>query len=273
MDLNKDDDNIVLDESIDLNEMEDISFGTLSLEDWITIENVRSSFLSVFQNDIPLRFCADMSDRDTALISWSQFANKISLRCINYFRHMDEFENLNADDRFILVKYNLLPLYPLMKCFNDKRIDDTCLCDDNEEAERHRQFFILCGDSYGIRDIFFNLVLSLVEITEQDSTVLSLLTMVWIFTHGLSMNDNEATLKDAVAVQRAQSHYTKLLWNYWVNKQGEIQACKYFTQLLTIIFRIQSGSKIFRDFFRTQFLTSNTVDRMAPLMQSVLHIS
>jgi hypothetical protein len=270
MDMNKDDDNIVLDETIDLNEMEDIS---LSVEDWITIEHARSSFLSVFQNDNPLCFCVDMSNRDTALISWSQFTNKISLRFINYFRHMDEFENLNSDDRFILVKYNLLPLYPLMKCFNDKPRDDSCSSDDNGEAERLSEFFTFCDDSYGIRDIFFNLVLSLVEITEQDSTVLSLLTMILIFTYGLSINADEATLKDALAVQRAQSYYTKLLWNYWVNKQGEVQACKYFTQLLTIIFRIQSGSKIFRDFFRTQVLTSNTVDRLAPLMQSVLHIS
>jgi len=214
MDMNKDGGNIVLDETIDLNEMEDISFGTLSVEDWITIEHARSSFLSVFQNDNPLRFFVDMSDRDTALISWSQFTNKISLRFINYFRHMDEFENLNSDDRFILVKYNLLPLYPLMQCFNDKRIDDSCSSDDNGEAERLSEFFTFCDDSYGIRDIFFNSVLSLVEITEQDSTVLSLLTTISIFTPGLLMKEDEVTLKDALAVQRAQGHYTKLLWNY-----------------------------------------------------------
>jgi hypothetical protein len=186
---------------------------------------------------------------------------------------MDEFENLNSDDRFILVKYNLLPLYPLMKCFNDKPRDDSCSSDDNGEAERLSEFFTFCDDSYRIREIFFNLVLSLVEITEQDSTALSLLTTISIFTPGLSMNEDEATLKDALCVQLAQGHYTKLLWNYLVSKLSEVQACKYFTQVLTTIFQVPSKCKRFQDFFRAQMISSDTVDSIAPVTQSFLYIS
>jgi hypothetical protein len=118
-----------------------------------------------------------------------------------------------------------------------------------------------------------NLVFSLVQITEQDPILLSLLLTILIFCPCLSMNEDEPPLKDSLAVHRAQSHYTKLFWNYLVNKWGEGQACKHFTHLLTIIFRMQSAAKNFREFFQGQFTTLNSVDKIAPLMQTVLHIS
>jgi hypothetical protein len=131
---------------------------------------------------------------------------------------------------------------------------------------------MLCGDLYGIRDIFINMVLSLVKVTEQDPTLLSLLLPIFIFSQGLSMNEDEPILKDSLAVNRAQSYYTKLLWNYLVNQWGENQAHVYFTKLLTVIIRIQSVGKTIREFFCIQSMTSDTVDKIAPLMQTVLLI-
>jgi hypothetical protein len=132
---------------------------------------------------------------------------------------------------------------------------------------------MLCGDSTGVRQSFVDLVLLLVEATGQDATLLSLLLPVLIFSPGLSMNEDEPPLKDALAVHRAQSHYTRILWNYLIVKCGEVLAYQYFTRLLSVIVHIQSASKIFRDFFRVQFMMSNTVaDKMAPLLQAVLQI-
>jgi hypothetical protein len=272
MDMDEKDDNSLLDEINVFNEMEDISFEPLSFEDWATIQNFRSLFLPVFQTETCLCSCVDFSDHATALMSWSQIANQLALQWINCFRQIDEFESLDADDRFILIKFNLLSVSPVLKCFSSKFMNGCCSHDNNEQAEKQCQFFPLCGQSDGIQDTFINLVLSLVEITEQDATILSLLVTVLIFSQRLSMNEDEPPLKDALAVYRAQSHYTRILWNYFVHKYGEIQAVKRFTQLLTIIFRIQSASKITGEFFRAQFLTSNAAERMAPLMQSVLHI-
>jgi hypothetical protein len=252
--------------------MEDLSLETLSFEDWATIESVRSIYLPVFQTETCRCASLDISDRTTALISWSKMTNQLALESINCFRRIDEFESLNGDDRFILIKFNLLSVFPVFKSFSYKFINDCFSHDNNDEAERHREFFRLCADPGVVRNTFVNLVLSLVEITEQDTTILSLFVTVLLFSQGLSMNDNEPPLKDALAVHRAQSHYTRILWNYFVHKYGEIGAVKRFTQLLTIIFRIQSASKIIREFFRSQFLTSNTAERMAPLIQSVLHI-
>ncbi|CAF4453141.1 unnamed protein product, partial [Adineta steineri] len=58
-----------------------------------------------------------------------------------------------------------------------------------------------------------------------------------------------------------------------VNQLGEVEACKRFTRLMTIMIRVQLSSKAFREFFRTQYMISNIVDKMAPLMQTVLNIS
>ena len=81
------------------------------------------------------------------------------------------------------------------------------------------------------------------------------------------------SLKDSLAVYRAQSYYTKLLWNYMIKKQGETKTCKNFTKLLTAIFRAQSAAMRFREFLSSQVTTLDAVDDIAPLMQTILHIS
>jgi hypothetical protein len=273
MDLNQVDDNNVLYDNVELNDFGDLFLEKLSVEDWVVIQNIESSFVSTFQIPITCTTSSiDLSDRDSALISWSEFANQIALRIIKFFRQIEEFEGLNGDDRFILIKYNLLPVFPISKCYYYKPTGDCCTSEKSEQ-EKHRRLFMLCTGSNNISDTFKSLVLSLVQITEQDPTLLSLLLTILIFCPCLSMNEDEPPLKDSLAVHRAQSHYISLFWNYLVNKWGEVKAYKNFSQLLTIIFRMQSASKNIREFFRTQYINSNNVDKIGPLMQSVLHIS
>jgi hypothetical protein len=273
MDMNEDKDNIPFDESINLNEMDDAPLRTLSVEDWITIESIRSSFLSSFQYEHSPFVFLDLSDHATALISWSQIANEVALRFINFFRQIDEFEGLHEDDRFLLIKYNLLAVFPIYKCVYYNQTNNVTSYDNIEEAERSRRFLMLCGGSFDIGEKCINLVVLILKAAEQDPTVLSLLLTILIFSRGLSMNANEPSLTDSLAVNRAQFYYTTLLWKYLISTHGEVQACRHFTHLLTTIFRIQSVTKRSRDFLQDQFMTTDTVDRMAPLMQTVLNIS
>jgi hypothetical protein len=273
MDIDGNGGNTVLHDSIDPNEMGVVLLETLSVEDWVTIENVRTSFLSIVQDDNVNSFLLDVSNRTSAIISWSQFADRIALRLIRFFRQINKFEDLDADDRFILTKYNLFPLFPIYKCFNYKPTNNFAANEVHEEAIRLRRFYMLFDESYDTRDTLIDLILSIAELTERDSTLVSLLLVVLIFSPGLSMNEDEPTLKDPLAVNRAQSYYTILLWKYLVNKLGEAQTYKYFIQLLAIIYRIQSGSKIFRDFARIHCVTPDGVDNITPLIQTVLNIS
>ncbi len=245
----------------------------MCLEDWIAVQNVRSSALSIFQKYNPPSFVLDVSDRTSALISWSHKGSQIAELVITFFRQIDEFENLHGDDRFILIKYNLHSLMPIIKSFYYQPENDGYSHADNQNAENRHRFFILFDDSYGMHEIYTKLKLRLAETTGEDATLLSLLLVVLIFSRSLSMDEEEPLLNDSLAVHRAQCYYTKVLWNYLISKEGEVQACRHFIQLLAVIFRIQSASKVSRDFFRRQFMIPNTVDKMAPLMQAVMRIA
>ncbi|CAF1470982.1 unnamed protein product [Rotaria sordida] len=87
------------------------------------------------------------------------------------------------------------------------------------------------------------------------------------------MNENEPSFKDSLAVYRVQSYYTKLLWNYMIKKQGETKTCKHFIKLVTATFRAQSVALRFRQFLSSQVTTLDAIDEIAPLMQTILHIS
>ena len=272
MDVAKIDADILAQKGAESSGIEDILFGSLSIEDWITIESVKSAFVSSFY--CPIVQCThymDLTNRGSALISWSEFSNQMALRFIDFFRQINDFQDLILDDRLILIKYNLLPVFPIGKCYNYKQMNDCCSV-NSAEADKHRQFFTLFDTSNTIRDSFIQLIHSLVEITEQNPTVLSLLLIILILTPGLSMNEEEPPLNDPLAVNRTQCHYTDLLWNYLVNQWGEIEAYRRFIQLLTLILRLQSSSRTFRVFFRDACVNENTVDKITPLMQSVLHI-
>ncbi|CAF0907329.1 unnamed protein product [Adineta ricciae] len=251
--------------------IESLLFDTLSIEDWIAIESIRSSFIATFKN-IHQPFCtAEVSDRDSALVAWSHNTSQMSLHFIEFFRHIEEFENLScSDDRFLLIKFNILSVFSVYKCY----IHGTeALNFTPEQEEKHRLFFELCGDTGDLMKTFVEIKLTLVQLTNQDPAALALIMTIILFTDHLAVDEKQPSLNDPIAVGRAQIHYTKLLWNYVANKQGEAQAHKFFIDMLAIMFRIQTCSRKFRTFFRNQLSASNISDKIAPLMQAVLNIS
>ena len=262
-----------IDDDAHENETDETWSETLSIEDWLSVENVRASFLTAFENNENNYVHVDMSNAASALITWSHVFNDLALHFISFYRQIDEFENLHADDRFILIKNNLFSTYPICRCFNLKSINDYSSYDGNDIVEKHRQLLILCGASNSNHQSFVNIVLNIVQLAEQDSTLLILFLVVLIFTHRLSMNDDEPPLNDPLSVYRAQSRYTTLLWKYLVSKRGDVQGLRHFIQLFNIVLRIQSLTKIFQDFFRVRMMSPGTVESIAPLMQTVLHIS
>ncbi|CAF1478736.1 unnamed protein product [Adineta steineri] len=271
MDMNKDNNNIVQ-QNDDINGLEDMLFGTLSIEDWLTIENVRSLFVSNFQNKVPLD-TNSVTDQTSGLVVWSHWASQMALQFIKFFGQIDEFEKLNDEDRFILIKFNIYSMFPLFKCYMYKSVNDFVLSENKACEEKHSKFIYPYGTKERIHENFYNLILSFFEITEQDPTLVSLLMLIFIFTQGLAVSENQPPLQDELAVYRAQNHYIELLWNYLINKKGETYTYKYFNQLILIIFRMQIVSKQSQDFFRQRILASNAIDKMAPLMQTFLNIS
>lgn len=242
---------------------------------WTIVENIRSIFVSTFQRDISKPSTSfEYSDDISAMINWSFIVHENALHFIEFFRQIKEFEQLDNNDRFILIKYNLFPIYPVLKTFYyDIKENGFGRHISNEEKAKHERFFAICFGSENVFQVYIDIIRLFVQITEQDTAIISLLLIVLMFYQGLSMNDNEPILNDTLRVNRAQSHYVNLLWNYMVNKWNEIEAQKRFNQLIFNIFRTQIMSKTLREFFCGQIRTSNTIDKIAPLMQTVLHIS
>ena len=264
---------LLFDQNNDLSGIEDILFGRLSVEDRTTIENLQSSFISFFQLSVAeVSNVFDCSNRLSALVSWSNFINQIALRYINFIRQNSEFEDLCLNDRIILTKYNLFFVLPLLKCYN-YRFMHVSPQQSEEDAKFHHHFFSVLGLSHSTGASFLNVIMSLVHVTGQNPTLLSLLLLILFFTPGLSMNEDQPPLTDPLAVYRAQSNYTKVLWSYLVDQYGEVEACRRFSELLSLILRMQLVTKDFRMFFRDQCTNLNAVEQIAPLIQSVLNIS
>ncbi|CAF0911982.1 unnamed protein product [Adineta steineri] len=269
MEINQDNDNINVRESIDSNEQ----LQPLSVQDLEVINNIHSLFLSIVNECEDLTNFDDSPDETSELICCLQSNNKIALQIIKFCRLIDSFENLNADDRFIMIKYNLILLFCISMCYLVKETNDYSPDREHEKAEEKRQMYILCNQSDYIYEMVINVGVIFNDIIESDEVLLSLLLVIILFSKGLSMNENEPTLKDSLAMHRTQSYYTKLLWNYMIKKQGETEACKHFTKLLAAIFRAQSAAVRFREFLGSQVTTSDAVDDIAPLMRTILHIS
>ena len=267
--MNEDNDNnIIVHESSGSNGME----NTLTVEDLEVIKSIHSSFLSIADACDEFTKFDDPFDRTSELICCLQLNNEMALHIIKFCRLIDKFENLNADDRFILIKYNLILLFCISTCYKPKQTNESSSNREQEEAEEKRDMYILCNQSDYIYEMVVTLGVTLNDIIEQDDVLLSLLIVVFLFSKGLSMNENEPSLKDPLAVYQAQAYYTKLLWKYMIKKQGETKTCEHFTKLLTAIFRAQSTAVRFREFLSSQVATFDAVDDIAPLMQTILHI-
>ncbi|CAF0960324.1 unnamed protein product [Adineta ricciae] len=263
----------IFSQEISQNFLIDSKHEDLSIEDWITIDNIRSNYSSIFSNEKAKTFSFNMSDRISALIYWSEIVNERILKLISYFRQIDEFEQLNLDDRFLLIKYNLHSLYLIQRCLKFNLTTGSFCTLNDEERLKRQKFFHLCYGTSGMRDSFKNLMKTLATVTEQDLTLIELILIVLLFSKGLSMNENEPLLKENLTVFRVQSHYLTLTWNYLIYKQGYSKTIQQFTRLFTEITRIQSVISQYRQFFRSQFQSTDAVERFPPLMQAVLHIT
>lgn len=251
--------------------------ATLNEHEWLLIENIRKSYLQIFREEDDLIDYSklNVADQKSALILWSQIGNATILKVIRFVQQIEQFNQLNNDDRFILIKYNLLSLFSLTKCakFNLKYRDFIYAMEKTTDIIMKRiQFYVLCFESDGLRNSFLNLVCCLLEITEEDPIILSLLLLIILFSQGISMNENEPSLHQSIDVYRTQSYYVEILHKYLIQKQGEFKTYQQFIRILHGIFQIQLITKKFLDFFRCHYLTNETVDRVDPLMQSILHI-
>ena len=257
-------------ERINSNEIANVSSKSLHIEDWLAIQVIESSYLLAFQQP-PLPSPHDFSDRKSFIGYWSKVRDEGTLQLIAFLRQIKEFEALGEDDRLTLIKYNLIPIGALHKCFVFNREAGAVWDLPNVDTKMYRQFTTMFDEDNSFSEAATDLCFSIIKTIEEDFTLLRLLVITLLFSKGLSMVENEPQLIDPLAAHRAESYYTRLIWNYLLDKQGEQKTIRQFTQLLRLIFRIQSTSKYLRDYLCMLFNVPSKADFLTPLMKAILH--
>ena len=245
-----------------------------SIEDWILIENLQSTFVSVFQTDFTKTHVENVNNHISALIYWSHIVESVVMNFIEYFRRIEHFERLNNDDRFILIKYNVSCLYPILKAYYFHPIFNSFDSQNDEETKKAIEFYNLCFDpnTIDLSSTYAQLVLLFVETTKQDPILIGLIFIILLFSQRILTNENEQSFNDPSTIFQIQCYYTEILWKYLVNKQGELESIRTWNNLLRGIFQTKSLAKIAVDYFNEQ-MSANSVDQLAPLFQTILHIS
>jgi hypothetical protein len=113
--MNKDDTIASFYERINSKEVANMSPKTLLIEDWLAIQTIESSYLITCQQH-SLSSPSAFSDRKSFIGYWSRAKDQGILQLIGFLRQIKEFKASDEDDRFTLIKYNLLPVGILYKC-------------------------------------------------------------------------------------------------------------------------------------------------------------
>ena len=192
------------------------------------------------------------------------------MRLLAFFKQIPEFNQLNTDDKMILIKYNLMSLV-ILNCAlafntNTQQITET----DTDLPWNPTILRSVHGDQ--LHSEVARIFEPLVQIAKHDQKIIHLLLIVLIMTKGLSTGGGapEPILQDHMAVYNAQTLYTELLWKYLLTTYGFDQAFHIFTTLITRFLTWQLVEKRLRDNVEQTHAGSVSVE-LSPLMKALFH--
>ena len=193
------------------------------------------------------------------------------IKLINFLRLIPEFQSLNDDDRFSLVKYNFIPLLILrdVLIYNSKNglyYDDTGLIPDEKFAHSYTSLcLLLCG--YDLHQLYSSILTSLQQLIDNDQLVVQLLMLVFIFLKGASIySERQWFLNDSKSVFDAHVKYTDLLFRYLIHRSSYERAVVQMMGLIENTFKLQKHIRFYHERVQNE---SNQLD-IDPIMKSLL---
>jgi hypothetical protein len=195
-----------------------------------------------------------------------------AIRLLSFFKQIPEFNELNAQDKFTLVKYNLMPLV-ILNCTLSWDIETRSVIEDAADAPWDSSILIKVHgeDIYNrVKKIFE----SFVRIAQYDQRIIQLALIILILTKGFSANGSgtEPILNDGIAVYRAQNYYTELLWKYLETIHGYGKAAQIFNELVVHFVCWQVLQEDLRRNLR-KALSPTEMNELLPIMKSLLHVT
>lgn len=172
------------------------------------------------------------------------------IKLINFLRLIPEFQSLNDTDRLSLVKYNFIPLFVLrdVLIYNSKTnlyYDDTGSIMDERFAHSYTSLCLLfCG--YDLHQLYASFITSIQNLIDNDSLIIQLLMLVFIFLKGASIyNQQSWLLLDFRCVLNAHLKYVDLLFRYLIHRSSFDRAVIQMIGLIGKIFKLQEHIRFY----------------------------
>ncbi len=195
-----------------------------------------------------------------------------ALRLVSFFKQIPEFNQLNAQDRFTLIKYNLMAVLVLNSALSYNMETNSIMETDSDAPWNPSILAKVHGDEIYRR--IKKVLDSFARIAQYDQRIIQLALVVLILTKGFSTNGtaSEPILDDSMAVYRAQKYYTELLWKYLQAVHGNGKAIHIFKELVAHFISWQTlQESISRNL--PNALTPTDMNELLPIMKSLLQLS
>ena len=213
-------------------------------------------------------------DPSTQTVTFSQIINSHSvpvLRLLSFFKQIPEFNQLNVDDKVTLIKYNLMTVLGINSALSYNR-DTAQIIETDSDSPWNTQIFQLVF-GYNICAQLQKIFHTFLRIGNFDPKIIQLSLIALILAKGFSITDShEPILNDTMAVYRAQTYYTELLWKYMEATHGSDLAVRLFSEFIVHAISWQTIQGDMRNnIMRT--LSPKDIDELLPIMKSVWRLS
>ncbi len=192
-----------------------------------------------------------------------------ALRLVSFFKQIPEFNQLNAQDRFTLIKNNLMAVLVLNSTLSYNMEADAIMETDSDAPWNSSIIAKVHGDEIyrRVKKVFD----SFARIAQYDQRIIQLALVVLILTKGFSTTGSasEPILDDSLGVYRAQNYYTELLWKYLQTVHGNGKAIHIFKELVAHFICWQTLQEyLLRSL--PNVLTATEMNELLPIMKSLL---
>lgn len=243
----------------------------LSAEDLERIEHVRMSFesrIELASNDNLQLMSPILANNLTEHLNTHSIT---AIRLLAFFKQIPEFNQLNVDDRMVLIKYNLMLVIAFNYTFTIKKLADNIIQVDTNVPWNESLIESVHGsETYSELQKLFQ---PIVQLATYDDKIIPLMLMTFILLKGVLPQGGtpEPILQDTMSVHYAQSFYTELLWKYLETAYGFDEAVRIMSTITTRFTSWQLLHMKIRQNFRAN-LSDADIDGLSPLMKSLFNV-
>lgn len=194
-----------------------------------------------------------------------------AFRLLAFFKQIPEFNQININDKMILIKYNLMHIISLNNAASFKPMADKLHLIDGDVPWNVPLIEHIHGNSI-IPDLQ-RIFRPMIQIARMDLKIFPIVFIIFILLKGLSAGEGvpEPTLEDEMSVYCAQNIFTELLWKYLETTYGLQSAVRIMSTIVTKFISWQIYILKMRGNVN-QIITVTDEAEILPLMKSIFHI-